>query len=1056
MESPARFTRCIYWAHSLMENEMDWVRSMQRWELILGESDGSAMLAAYKEREELFRTPEAQLARVVIACGLLGDRESMLAAAALKPDSTWVKGALGWLGEYPDARRCLDAMHAVLPLVADTERETFTVSPGMFDEEASEYDFSSTEYREREVQLHYDVGGITVFYAYPLPWRTFGLLERMGVRASELPTADDRAKALAAAAEHLKDGKLHTGWRAMYAAAEPSKPDNGNPVPGTLGQLSRGPLLRAYALQDAMAEFPRSRRWAALACFHGQPDWQVAQRWLVREALASGDPAFARLACRAVLAVRDDFLDGLVSIAHELKAAGMLDAESKALRLVLEKSKDKRLSRIGAFMAGKGDLPTVADRVPMGLDVPERAALVAAFAAPQEIAAYGDEVALLWMNRGHFLAGRQNYHGAFEAYTRAITAQQSVTKRKYGLATTTEAWRSLRAMAPRRQLERLLDAHAAAWPEVVAAIRRDIALREAEPPADATETELAMKRLEDITGTAGQRLDDDELRTLVEKNTSYTGGYGLTLLGFRTRTDYDYAERNQQWQAGQTAAPADFRTWQVALHHEDGFQRYRFMNWFAAEHHAQCYALLRPYKINSFTRLASIHARAGAPAREITSLVHQAGDHALVPYYGGVENRYLLRMQFARMYTWQYLNRVLATYGPEMHRAWHTDHNVLALSLRYGHYFERNLRFVTCGGRRGEYLMTCADFELRHRGAYDDVNMLLNTSLELASIAPEMAITLVERAEKVGVSQYGRFVGAQSYIRAKAQLGDWDAALARYRSLRDKDVGYPPYLDDCLLFGVTKGNLHQHTDSMLKEFNKHQTDLEGAYVRYALRQALMAEGRHRAVANLTMPDVQPLPVESYNFNWYSPAFHEARYLLESGEPAELAKRALAYWTEGIEDGVGVMTDAFLLAALAHKLMPDNPVKIVDDEGRLRAVHGGVPAYYLPNDRCLDTITLQILAGQREPDALPARGAAHEWHGLEFSERPVGSRGHGFLTTGQGIARDHFIRGVIAFLVDDAATARTKLQACLDCQEKFSHEYHVAEWLLKTQVPKADD
>ena len=83
-----------------------------------------------------------------------------------------------------------------------------------------------------------------------------------------------------------------------------------------------------------------------------------------------------------------------------------------------------------------------------------------------------------------------------------------------------------------------------------------------------------------------------------------------------------------------------------------------------------------------------------------------------------------------------------------------------------------------------------------------DVNNLLNGAFGAAHSDPEIAIALVEKADQIGVSRYGRFVGTQAMVEAHGQLGTLEKALDRYHDIRAGKVGNPPVLDTFMLSGV--------------------------------------------------------------------------------------------------------------------------------------------------------------------------------------------------------------------------------------------------------------
>jgi len=52
-----------------------------------------------------------------------------------------------------------------------------------------------------------------------------------------------------------------------------------------------------------------------------------------------------------------------------------------------------------------------------------------------------------------------------------------------------------------------------------------------------------------------------------------------------------------------------------------------------------------------------------------------------------------------------------------------------------------------------------------------------------------------------------------------------------------------------------------------------------------------------------------------------------------------------------------------------------------------------------------------------------------------------------------MARDPFIRGVLAWLAGDDNAAREQFEACVKADQRNAHEYHVAKWLLAGPLKK---
>jgi hypothetical protein len=172
-------------------------------------------------------------------------------------------------------------------------------------------------------------------------------------------------------------------------------------------------------------------------------------------------------------------------------------------------------------------------------------------------------------------------------------------------------------------------------------------------------------------------------------------------------------------------------------------------------------------------------------------------------------------------------------------------------------------------------------------------------------------------------------------------------------------------------------------------------------------------------------------------------FHEARRLLDAGDFQELERRASSATARAYDRGLGELVDAVLLQALASKEAKiGNPV--IDRVG-----------YYSmsPLEDVLDCQVIEVLAGMRKREKLDNPGGTRYWQGARFGDRHGLKHGAGYATAAEIDARDHFIRGVLAYLADDKAQARVLLRKCTKADQRCSHEYHVAEWLLEKRLKK---
>jgi hypothetical protein len=333
----------------------------------------------------------------------------------------------------------------------------------------------------------------------------------------------------------------------------------------------------------------------------------------------------------------------------------------------------------------------------------------------------------------------------------------------------------------------------------------------------------------------------------------------------------------------------------------------------------------------------------------------------------------------------------------------------------------------------------CCMRTLENQYNLNDVSVLLDLARHMWKIAPERSIEFVEKADQIGVSRYGRFVGTQTMCAAHGLLGKMKDCWDRYDDMRAGRVGVPRYLDNFMLGGMTYGNNYAEIPKAIEKISHYGVLKEDSALRFYWRRAHMAAGMHAQLRKIRYgPGNDFYSYESASE--YTKLFHEARALLDDGEYLLLDGLARPYLELNQEDGIGVYADAAVLRAIARKVAggEDKPFESADADAVARLVD---------TERVLDCQVLQILGGEREWNDLPELSKFHYWHGSRWCERTPGYGGAGLITKEQIEARDPFIRGVLAWLGGDDASARTKLKECMDFNQRCSHEYHVAEWLL---------
>lgn len=1038
-----RDRRAHSFSHQLMRAEIGWVRDMQRWEALLMGVDASLMESTFVELRDRFYHEEGQLSRAFIKAHDLGELGVAARLAKLAPDSPWISACKAWVGEVSDTTERIRLLLEILPESMELSVWGWNLSPGLLDDSVRRKGYGTGAYARAECPLFMTRDGINRLGQLPSEWTFGNFFERLGALAHELPEEEKQKVGIQVLEIIGQDESSGSRYQSFEFGAWPEKQYQEPPVAYSEMNLAHSTIVMRYA-KDSLADEPLSRRFAAISTFWGQPDWEPGQAFLLSEALASADTAFANIAMRAVLLVNPDSVRAISSVARALAGADQLKTEQDAFKKALKSSGKKVLQQIA-----EGHFPSTPDNPGAGLDVSGQAALLEPFLHDDELTAYGGLEAAWWMNRSQFLFAQHKASAAMEASCRSIELAAKNSERKIAQSNAYLTHRTLRSMLGVSEVESWLGAWKDHFPLATEFLRRQAEAWQADKFEGVEFAVFAVER--ELTGGA---VADDEQFEALKTDPSIAGGYGLNLAAFTEARSFNYETKQRLMDAAERATPTDWSIYFQAMPYSDWFGRFVGRDWTVAEHLTQCVALLQPYNWTTFTKLGGLLARNGCNPRCMSPLLAQALNRPIQPYQGGNSTLSMTRLLFSRFnvsYLLQTNGGVNSEHIPE---GWREMYVGALEKSAWGLDWWEPMQWGPRLSPRGGFAMACYQNEYHSRDK-ENVSLLLDYALELQGTLPEGCLKLVAEAERIGVSAYGHFVGSQTYIRVKARLGEYDAALKRWEALRDGDAGYPPYLDYMLLHGLCEGNQWEHVNDALDHVLEYEQEQGSVYLTFALRRALMAAGRHEDVSDVSPPNWITRSGDAYNNGNYTEVFYEARRLFELGEYNKIAQRVAELNRGGAEVGIGVTLDAHLLRALAEKLQSEEDEdEPLDDNGLLQAIHEDDFWWWRPSTT-LDYCVLEVLVGLRKYKDLPQISEDTTWHGLKYGERPQAYKGTGLMREGEAMARDDFVRGVIAFLANDAESARKHLKACVDANQRCSHEYHVAEWLLEKQMPKKD-
>ncbi|MCA8915567.1 MAG: hypothetical protein KDB90_09155 [Planctomycetes bacterium] len=1038
---------CVYWAHELLAEEIDWVRKRQRWEVALYGCDPDDIVARYNDMKDVFDASAPQLCRAILALYTLGADAQADKLVKTAPDDPWVRAALAWLGKLESAEACANALIVVLPSYMDQLNDHYiNLNPGLLDEDAGEYAVYSSMYCELTAGIMLTPDGVIAFPSFPVQWAAARFFERLGI----IVTQDGRPEFRNRIAKQIE---IVCGKRDNYLAqkqkfeAAPSASSSGGPVTGKTAQLSIGPQMLQYArILPGNYEYPQLI--CAISAFQGSPDWPQAQQYLLDRLESYGDRLCALLAARMMLAQRDDRRDAVISVARWLRNSSLCNDVAAAFRTALEQGGDD-LAPLAQAMAGKADFPTDFRFAPLNLRIEQRAALVNALAGEDERKAYGGAVPLYWMNVAMARWSQLNVLGGLEAALQSMDADGAANGWKNGCQAAVQAHMELQSMSPPRKMPEMLKGFAAEHPKSVALLQAVWDMIEAPDKDELAKLEWAALAAQYSAGKFVELSEEQEKLLLEDPHAG--GGWGRVMLGMIAGASGDSIRRDELIALGDATCPIDRLCVSMRMSSNDDFGHCRSGNWLAQEHLTVRGALLAPLQADQIAFIGSVHAAMGKGARGAGALVRLAMDRPVTPYYSGRFLYSLGHMLFSRDTIAEFVVMTMNVYGDLVQDDWDVAaKNVIRLT-RFGQSVEWNMGEIALVTPPGEYIQTCVERELQSNS--DDVNHLLNMSHAICGGAPYRALELVADAEKLGVSQYGRFVAGQMFIRASAATGDFEGAIKRYRDMRDEEVGYPAYLDYFLLHGMAEGNDWKHIEEALKEVRAREPDLDDPRTAVGLRRAYMAAGLYKEAAKLKMPAGVSEGKVAFRYGPWSDIFYAARAQLDAGKFNDLARDSNTYYEKRLPFSVGMALDSALIYAICCKLSPQLTPPGLDDNGLLHVFDKKASHYLAQSDGLLDQQAMRILCGDAKPDSLPQPGHDWVWHGARFAERPSFDRGSGFIRAGEVDARDRFVRGIISWLCGDDDTARTLLKECMDLDQRFSHEYHVADYLLKNHLKK---
>jgi hypothetical protein len=662
------------------------------------------------------------------------------------------------------------------------------------------------------------------------------------------------------------------------------------------------------------------------------------------------------------------------------------------------------------------------------------------FCHDEERGSHGGEQGVYWLNRAVFHEAARNLAVASEAHWQAMHAADTARRGRESNANILQYL----LYADRNLGSARLEAEIAGQP----ANRRALVAK-----VRSANSELHAGRAGPLAAVAlldkRETLSDTMLKDLSE-NAGKWGGTGRMLAAESSLFSRSFTQRRSHHEAAVRTSPLCYLVHMRAGPATDTLGTLTAANWKMAAAHSAAMAMIQPYSVITLLHSAAVLARSGGAPVGLAALSVGAVDRPIALDWGGHTLSAMQAVAHGRMYHQRLLHRRAVATGdalpPERIQTYRHLCAVKTLTLEPIDVIRYGLNVRGPSPRWVDY--TLHSYARTHD--FNDVNLALNMAITLCIHNPEGSLRLVERADNTGVNPYGRFVGTQAWIGAKAKMGELSEGLPRYREVREGRVGTPTLLDNYLLAGLTNGNNHTEAESALTVLSRYdQSDRHDAFY-FMLRRAHMMAGRHRQIAALRVPPNSGVLME--DAEQFTRLFHEARALLDIGAYEALSERARPYTAFEVEAAMGTYLDAAVLAAISLKLTEAMKMQ----RGRLSVIEPAFVDAFLGDEGLLDWHFFEMLCGRRDLQPLPEAESGAVWHASVFGERPSVMLGSGVMTHAEVNARDAFLRGVCLWLLNDTEGARKLLAQCVEADQRNSHEYHVAEWLLANPLNVSAD
>lgn len=1027
----------------------DWIKDMQRWEHAFVNSSPTDIHELYLKLKLRFRFHEPQLVRAIIYAHGYGDFKTRDKLIGLDKKSIWVQAAIGYMADGIEAKRAVELMLPVLEEFEDIYKLSIGINLALLVPEVSRPEPHSRQGRLVRFKNIFGPESFSMFLSIPTQWKKMRLAERIGALLTETDDKSFVDKTLAAIGKKVSSGTLNKPYLDMMTLPVQFKRGDFDNIDANVlasrSSTSAGPVLGLNALMRMPPNHWFTRGSSTAIGYYSMPDISLCRRNYLARCMDIQDEMITRLTCRSILSCNDAELRPIADIARALLIFGKMPALNKSFARALNDTKNADLKSVAKLLKAKDAVGLASvKRKNLKLSITQKTVLMMAFCDNSEIRLHGGELALYWLTRAVFHAAERRMQSAEEAFWKAVSTAEGKTVTpeinptilmyiNFIWADHPNGLDSLGITGFKKENSALVDK----------IVRLEAEIQDKEDDYNKS----AIRQAKGFFKEQGTL--PDALVKELEGSPQRWGGVGFAMLAEHGMLSQQYTYRRKYIEKARLASPLSTQFHKLQGPDNEYPGTMTAGNWDHAARHIFALYILEPFELDTINADFYIHLRSGeSPIMSIaqpTAAESRVSGCTRTAGYGQAAQL----IGYGREAVKISIHRELCADPTRFAEGFMSAFREMFLNLEFCYNYELVISFAS--STRGAEPHHAAEAVRSYTSVYDMTNVsdLLNFAYGVCSINADLAIEYATKADKLGVSRYGRFVGTQGLCWAHAFKGEWHKVSKRYHEMHDGSVGIPRYLDMYAVGGLTAGNNYGEAEAFIDDLNKYDLPLQDAKFLFMWRRLYMMAGKHSELAEMDVPDNGQGLME--DASEYTQLFHEARAMLDAGQFSKINERAQPYLNRDALDDMGVFLDAALLSAIAIKA--DKGKLPLTKNKSLELMSTETVDSFLASNNLLDWQLMEMLCGREKLSDLPPVDANNFWHANCYGERTPSYYASSRISFDEEAARDKFIRGILHWFQDDNANARKLLKEVTDRNIRSSYEFHVAEWLLENSLKK---